>query len=119
MFPEDRTPPLSNNSRRMLAQVGLLIDLLEARLKDLDTLEKNKGKRTEETRRSIRSRVRACYTVRLGLIRGRFKADTDLDKLVTRIQISLEHRRFLGKPAIQADEIQQCDMDALCDQLQN
>lgn len=118
MLPEDRNPPLSNNSRRMLAQVGLLIDLLEARLKDLETLEKKNGRSTEDMRRAIRSRVRACYTVRLGLIRGRFKEETDLDRLVTRTQIGLEHRRFLGKAPIAPAEIASCDFDALAQQLQ-
>lgn len=117
MNPDDRNRPLSANAKRLLAQVGLLIDLLEARLRDLEQLEKTKGESTINARRPLRARIQACYAVRLSLMRGQHADDTDLDRLVTKTQVRMEHRRFEGKPAIGKDEITACDIQELARKL--
>ena len=117
MTPDDRKRPLTAHAKRLLAQVGLLIDLLEARLRDLEQLEKNKGESTLAARRPLRSRIQACYAVRLALMRGKHAQEKDLDRLVTRTQIRMEHRRFEGKPPIAADEVATCDIHELARRL--
>ncbi len=108
--------PLS--CRRLLAQVQNRMTFLENALGHIERAQTKGMHNLKPVQDNLRKKLTACYLVREGLRRGAdYRAD-NLNSLLDRVQIWVEHRQYQKLATLSPAEIQAVDLDALATRLQ-
>lgn len=115
MSPPDPDPLPSANSRRLLREVMAKICTLETLLGNLHSTKGEFG----SVKLDLRARLTACYQAREGLKRGVYAEENDLEHLLIRLRVKLDHRRFRGLDAVDLTEVVEVDLDDLSRRLSN
>lgn len=115
MSPKDPDPSPSDNARRLLREVLAKICTLETLLGNLHSTKGEFG----SVKLDLRARLTACYQAREGLRRGEYTEEIDLECLLVRLRVKLDHRRFRGLGAVDLSEVVEVDLDELSRRLAN
>ncbi len=118
-MPDPRPPqPPSENGRRLLRELNAKISTMETLLGNLHNTESKTGSSFQAVKVDLRARLTACYLARESLRKGELQGASNLEDLLTRLRIRVEHRRFRDREVIKVGELSDVDLDELSRQLQ-
>ena len=111
-------PDLPLSCRRLLHEVGSRVTFLEEALEHIQRAEAKGMRDLQSVKANLRKKLTACYLVREGLRRGEDYQAENLNALLERVQIWVEHRRYQKFGMLSRVEIAAVDLDDLARRLQ-
>ena len=113
----DSSPePPSSNGRRLLRELNAKISTMETLLGNLHNTESRTGSSFQAVKVDLRARLTACYLARESLRKGELQGSTDLEDLLVRLRVRVEHRKYEEMTVIQIREVQSVDLEKLTQQ---
>lgn len=114
---EPSPQPPSDNGRRLLRELNAKISTMETLLGNLHNTESRTGSSFQAVKVDLRARLTACYLARESLRSGELQSSTNLEDLLTRLRVRVEHRKYQDWEMIRMSEVEEVDLDELTRQL--
>lgn len=105
--------PDDQDSQKLLQVLDAKIATMERLLGNLHATEVRSGDKFTTLKVDLRARLTACYLAKRSLKRGEFRQATDLDQLLKRLRVQVEHRRFRALRPIRDEDLAAVDLDHL------
>ena len=114
---ESSPQPPSDNGQRLLRELNAKISTMETLLGNLHNTESRTGSSFQAVKVDLRARLTACYLARESLRKGELQGSTNLEDLLTRLRVRVEHRKYQDWAIIRKSEVAAVDLDDLTRQL--
>ena len=110
---DPRPQPPSENGRRLLRALNTKIVAMETLLGNLHNTESRAGSSSQNVKVDLRARLTACYLARESLRRGELQGAENLEDLLTRLRVQIEHRKYNRRRRITRSEVRAVDLEEL------
>ncbi|MFT6082209.1 MAG: hypothetical protein ACJAQZ_004288 [Planctomycetota bacterium] len=114
---EPSPQPLSDNGRKLLRELNAKISTMETLLGNLHSTESKTGSSFQELKVDLRTRLTACYLARDSLQKGGQQNAGNLEDLLARFRVRVEHQKYREQPVIQLSDVQSVNIDELARRL--
>ena len=108
--------PPSSNGRRLLRELNAKISTMETLLGNLHNTESRTGSSFQAVKVDLRARLTACYLARESLRKGELQGSADLEDLLVRLRVRVEHRKYEDLAVIEMGDVQSVDIEKLAEQ---
>lgn len=116
-MPEPSPQPLSDNGRKLLRELNAKISTMETLLGNLHSTESKTGSSFQSIKVDLRAQLTACYLARESLQNGELQNAGNLENLLTRLRVRMEHRKYRDQDVIQLRDVQSVNIDELARRL--
>jgi len=115
-MPDPTPQPPSDNGRRLLRELNAKISTMETLLGNLHNTESRTGSSFQAVKVDLRARLTACYLARESLRKGELHTSINLEDLLTRLRVRVEHRKYQDQATISMQDVMAADLEALSQQ---
>lgn len=105
--------PDDQDSRSLLQELDVKIATMERLLGNLHASAAGNGGKFTTLKVDLRARLTTCYLAKRSLRRGDFRHLTDLDEVLKRLRVQVEHGRFRVLGPIRPEHLAAVDLDHL------